>query len=412
MVRPTLCLPQWNTSYMSMQMSYVFKGVGTLPGGPYHIKLKNSYKPVQHPPRSVPLGMQSAYKAELDRLVREDIITEVHENTEWINSIAPVMKDDGSLRLCLDPKDLNKAIKRNQWYARTLDDILPELAQSKYFTVKDATSGFWHVVLDFRTSLLTTFNTPWGKYRWLRMPFGLKVSGDVFQERLDRVLRLVPGVLGITDDIVIHGATENTHDGTVLILCETARLNNLSLNSKKMQFKSTDCKFFGHRLTPDGIKVDPKKIEATIHMDPPQNVASLQSFNGMVNYLKKFSPVLSELSEPLRRLCKSGVEWAWESEQQNAFEAIKQVITTLPVLAFFDKTKKHMIQCDASKKGLSAVLLQESKPVMYVSRVLTETEQRYSNIERELLAIVFALERLNHYTFGRTITVQSDHQPL
>ena len=166
---------------------------------------------------------------------------------------------------------------------------------------------------------------------------------------------------------MIHGATENTHDGTVLVLCETARLNNLSLNSKKMQFKSTDCKFFRHRLTPDGIKVDAKKIEAIIQMDPPQNFASLQSFNGIVNYLKKFSPVLSELSEPLRRLCKSGVKWAWESEQQNTFEAIKQVITALPVLAYFDKTKKHTIQCDASKKGLGAVLLQESKPVMYMS---------------------------------------------
>ena len=163
------------------------------------------------------------------------------------------------------------------------------------------------------------------------MPFGLKVAGDVFQERLNRMLILVPGVLGIADDIVIHGATENTHDGTVLVLCETARLNSLSLNSKKMQFKSTDCKFFEHRLTLDGIKIDPKKIEATIQMDPPQNVANLQSFNGMVNYLKKFSPVLSKLSEPLRKLCKSGVEWAWASKQQSASEAIKQVITTLPV---------------------------------------------------------------------------------
>ena len=138
------------------------------------------------------------------------------------------------------------------------------------------------------------------------MPFSLKFSGDVFQERLDRVLRLVPGALGIADDIIIHGATENTQDGTVLVLCKTARLSNLSLNSKKMQFKSTDCKLFGHRLTPDGIKVDPKKIGAIMQMDPPQNVTSLQSFNGMVNYLKKFSPVLSELSEPLKRLCKSG----------------------------------------------------------------------------------------------------------
>ena len=263
----------------------VFKGVGTLPGSPYHIKLKDSYKPVQYTARSVPVGMQSAYKAELDKLVKEGIITEVHEHIEWINSTVPVKKVDGSLRLYLDPKDLNKAIEQNQWYARALDDILPELAQSKYFTVKDATSGFWHIPLDLRSSLLTTFNTP------LRMPFGLKVSGDVFQERLDRVLRLVPGVLGIADDIVIRGATENTHDGTVLVLCKTARPNNLSLNTKKMQFKYTDCKFFGHRLTRQSIKMDFKKIEAIIQMDPPQNVASLQSFNGVVNYLKKFSSV-------------------------------------------------------------------------------------------------------------------------
>ena len=273
--------------YILHEYADVFRGIGTLPGGQYHIKLKDSYKPVQHPPRSVPLGMQSAYKAELDRLVKEGIITEVHNHTEWINPIVPVMKEDVSLRLCLDPKDLNKAIERNQWYARTLDDILPELAQSKYFTVKDATSGFWHMPLDLRSSLLTTFNMPWGKYRWLRMPFGLKVSGDVFQERLDKVLRLVPRVFGIADDIAIHGPTEDTPDGTVLIQCEAARLNNLSLNSKKMQFKSTDCKFFGHRLTPDSIKVDPKKIEAIMQMDPPQNVANLQSFNGMINYLKK-----------------------------------------------------------------------------------------------------------------------------
>ena len=103
----------------------VFKGVGTLPGGPYHTKLKDSYKPVQHPPKSVPLRMQTAYNAELNRQVKEGIITEVHEHTEWINSIVPIMKEDGSLKLCIDPKHLNKAIKRNQWYARTLDDILP-----------------------------------------------------------------------------------------------------------------------------------------------------------------------------------------------------------------------------------------------------------------------------------------------
>ena len=189
---------------MLKEYSGVFKGIGTLPGGPYHIGLKEQYKPVQHPPRSVPVAMQLAYKPELNRLAKESRITEVKENTEWINSLVPVMKSNGSLRLCLDPKDLNKATERNQWYSRTIDDILPELAKSKYKTLKDATSGNWHVVLDLASSLLTMFNTPWGKFRWLRLPFELKIASDVSQERLDRVLRLFEGVHGIADDTLTH----------------------------------------------------------------------------------------------------------------------------------------------------------------------------------------------------------------
>ena len=194
--------------YILKEYADVFQGIGTLPGGPYHIRLKEDYRPVQHPPRSVPIAMQPAYKTELERLVKEGIITEVHKHTEWINSIVPVMKPDGNLRLGLDPKDLNKAIERNQRYSRTLDDILPELANSKYKTLKDATSGYWHVLLDLVSSLLTTFNTPCSRYRWLRLPFGLKIASDVFQERLDRVLRLLEGVHGIADDILTHGKTK------------------------------------------------------------------------------------------------------------------------------------------------------------------------------------------------------------
>ena len=284
--------------------------------------------------------MQSAYKAELNRLVKEGIITEVKEHTEWINSIVSVMKSNGSLRLWLDPKDLNKVIERNQWYSRTIDYILPELAKSKYKPLKDVTSGYWHVVLDWASSLLTMLHTPWGKFRWLMLPFGLKIASDVFQERLDRVLRLLEGIHGIADDILTHGQTEVQHNGTLLTLLETARMNNFSLNPNKIQFKSTDSKFFGHRLTPEGLKPDPEKVKAIADMKPPQSIQSLQSFNAMVNYLKRFSPFLTELSEPLRRLQKCETVWAWECEQQTAFEKIKSILTTLPVLKYFDKKTK------------------------------------------------------------------------
>ena len=118
---------------------------------------------MQHPQQCVPVGMQSAHKAELDRLMQEDI-TEVKQHTEWVNSIVPVTKLDGSIRLCLDPKVLQKAIERNQWYSRTLDDILPHLSKACQITLNNTTSGYWHVTLDLQSSLLTTFNTPWGKF--------------------------------------------------------------------------------------------------------------------------------------------------------------------------------------------------------------------------------------------------------
>lgn len=398
--------------YLLKEYKDVFEGIGTLPGGPYHIQLKGDYKAVQHPPRQVAVSLKTAYQAELQRLLNLGVIAEVKEHTEWINSVVPVKIPDGTLRLCLDPKDLNKAIHRNQWYSRTIDDILPELAESSCFTLLDAASGFWHVLLDHESSVLTTFNTPWGKYRWLRLPFGLKISGDVFQERLDRVLRNVPKVTGIADDVLCHGKTVIQHDIAVITLLETARATHLVFNPQTFVFRSRDCKFFGGHLTPEGYRADPKKIDAISKMKPPQSLQDLQSYLGLVNYLSRFSPRLAEATAPLRELCKKQTVFVWESSQQQAFDTIKELITNTPVLAYFDKTKSSVIQSDASRKGLGAVLLQDGKPVIYASRSITEAEKNYSNIERELLSVVFALERLHHYVYGYTVIVQTDHLPL
>ena len=158
--------------------------------------------------------------------------------------------------------------------------------------------------LSLRSSLMTTFNTPWGKFRWLRLPFGLKVASDVFQERLDRVIRLLKGTMAIADDIIVKGENELEYDGRVLALLKTARMNSLTLNSKKLQFKSTDCKFFRHQISPQGLSPDRAKVEAIVQMKPPQTIQDLKSFLGMANYLSRFSARLSTPDEPLQRLCK------------------------------------------------------------------------------------------------------------
>ena len=231
--------------YVLTEFKDVFEGIGRLPGRKYHIQLKPDAKPVQHPPRAVPEKKKEAYKEELERLCSLGIIEPVEGHTDWINSIVPVAKPDGSIRLCLDPKDLNKSIKRKQYYTKTIDKVSAELHWSKYFTVVDAKSGYWMVELDSESSLLTTFNTPWGKYKWLRLPFGLKVSADVFQERLNSVLQGVKGITGCVDDVLAKGADSKDHDVNVLRLLETARMNGIKFNPKKLQFKSTKCEFFG-----------------------------------------------------------------------------------------------------------------------------------------------------------------------
>ena len=192
-----------------------------------------------------------------------------------------------------------------------------------------------------------------------------------FQERLDEITRQVDGVISIVDDILILRKHANhNHDARLLTLLETTCMNNVTLNAKKFNFKSTDCPSFGHNLTPEGLKIDPKKVEAILSMEAPTNIKDLQSFLGLVKYLDRFSANLVQIAEPLQRLCKKDTVYAWESQQQEAFEAIKVFFTTASVLAYFDKDKKHYIQTDVSLKGLGAVLLQDSHPVVYASRSL------------------------------------------
>ena len=204
----------------------------------------------------------------------------------------------------------------HKYYSKTIDEVSAELHDLRYFTVVDAKSGYWMVELDTESSLLTTSNTLWEKYKWLRLPFGLKVSSDVFQERLNSVLQGVKGITGCVDDVLARGVDSKDHDVTML---ETARMNGIEFNPKKLQFKSSKCEFFGHTLMPEGMKIDDRKVEAIKQMSAPKDKKSLQSFQGMINYLKRYSVKLMKLSEPLKPLLRKDVEWTWDSTNQDEY---------------------------------------------------------------------------------------------
>ena len=179
---------------------------------------------------------------------QQGVIRKVGEGpqpTKWVNSLVHRRKVNGQLRICLDPKDLNKAIRRDYHVTPALEEILPKFNGAKYFSILDSKSGYWNIELDEPSSYLTTFNSPFGRYRFLRMPFGLRMAQDVFHHRIDQLIEGCPGVTGIADDIVVFGRTEEEHDANLHTLMERCVAKGLNLNPEKIRIKEPEIKFFG-----------------------------------------------------------------------------------------------------------------------------------------------------------------------
>ena len=194
---------------------------------------------------------------------------------------------------------------------------------------------------------------------------------------------------------------------------DRARERNLQLNAEKIKLKMTEVPYIGHLLTREGLHVDPKKVEAIEKIPEPEDAKAVQKLLGSVNYLAKFVPHLSDILESLRRLMDKDTEWCWLNIHQQAFDRTKKALTSTPLLQYYDVKKPVCTQCDASHGGLGAGLLQDGLPVVYASRTLTANERNYAQIEKELLAIVFACEKFDQYVYGREkLHVQSDHKPL
>lgn len=397
----------------------VFQGEGKLEGE-LHLVTDNAVNPVKLPCRKWPLTVKTKVKKELDRLMKLGIITTVDTPTDWISSIAVAMKPSGAVRLCIDPKPLNKALKRNEYPIPTIDDILPELQGAYYFTHLDAKNGFWHVCLDEESSYLTTFETPFGKYRWLRMPFGISPAPEEFQRRIDNSLKGLNSVFAAHDDLLIWGKGKTPeeasldHDKNLEQLLQRCRDTGLKLNRAKIELKKTEVNYLGHVISKDGLKADPSKLDAIEKMPPPGNKNGVQRLMGMVGYLQKFAPHLSEVSAPLRELVKKDINFRWDGQVHGqAFNQIKKILSSPPVLRYFDTDcGTTTLQCDASESGLGACLLQDGQPVQYASRALTSTEKGYAQIEKEMLAMVFGLEKFERYVYGRKVLIETDHQPL
>ena len=338
-------------------------------------------------------------------------ITPVKEPTEWVSSMVVSCKKD-KIRICIDPKDLNKVIKREHHPMKTIDDIITEIPDAKVFSVLDAKSGFLQIRLDTQSSFLTTFNTPIGRFRWLRLPFGIRCASEIYRRIMDQMLEGVNGAYSIIDDILIAGRDVHEHDKILKEVIKRATEFNLKLNYDKCSIRQPCVTYMGHVISSQGLQIDPEKVQAIIGMPAPTDKDGIRRFLGMVQYVSKFIPRLSEIDAPLCALLKEDNDFKWEYEQEASFQQLKHLCSIPPVLAYYDVNKPIEIECDSSKDGLGAVLLQEGHVIAYASRSLTETEKRYAQIEKEMLSVVFSTTRFHRYIFGKQTVIYNDHKPL
>ena len=374
------------------QYSGCFEGIGCFPGDLYKFHLKPDHKPARHAPRKVPVHLETAFKEEIVSLVKQGILEEVKEHTDWVNSYVIVEKDTGNhhspnhtvkkkLRICLDPKDLNEALEREPYHTRSVDEITAKLPGMTVFTIVDFRKGYWMVVLHPDSRRLTCMALPFGRFQWTHLPMGTVVAQDIFQSKLDAIFIGMKGVTGIADNMIIAGKDEMEHDRNFLAFMEKCMENNLTLNSEKIQFKQSQVSFYGHIWSEHGISPDTKKIQALKHMEFPPDKETMRSFLGMINYLNRYSVLSAHLAALLSALTHQATDYKPGKVHLENFQWLKMEISNVKALPYFNVNAKTTLQTDASKKGLGACLIQNGKVVCYASRALTKTEQNYQNLE-------------------------------
>ena len=317
-------------------------------------------------------------------------------------------------RIVIDFRKLNDDTDQDAYPLPIIDDILDHLGQAKFFSAFDLSSGFHQIPMAPESRKYTAFSTPEGHFEFTRMPFGLKNAPATFQRMMDNALR---GLVGkhcfvYLDDIVIFGKTIEEHNENLILLLDRLKNVGLKLQPDKCEYLRPELEYLGHLITADGVKPNPEKIKAVKEFRIPANVTEIQSFLGLAGYYRKFIKNFSHIAKPLTDSTKKDNPFKWLNKHQEAFENLKEILCTAPVLRFPDYKKEFTLTTDASNVGLGAVLSQDGHPCCFISRTLNGAEQNYSTSEKELLAIVWATQRLRQYLLGRTFNIQTDHQAL
>ncbi len=399
----------------------VFTGLGRLKNYLFDVHVDPNVVPIAQSYRRVPFHIRSKVEEELDKLQQAGIIEDATGPTPWVSPIVVVPKKDPSqVRICVDMRGPNTAVIRERHPTPTIEEIIHDLNGATVFSRLDLKQGYHQLELSPESRGLTTFATHKGLKRYVRLPFGLSSAAETFQHVVQQVLQGIPGVRNISDDIIVFGKDQQSHDRALRATLARLQDAGLTLNRPKCEFNKPQLCYFGVILSANGLSPDPAKVDAVKNADQPTSVSEVRSFLGLTNYVSRFIPNYASIVEPLRLLTRQNVPWDWTDACQAALDSLKAHLSADTVMAYYDPNQEVDIITDASPVGLGAVLMQYQakapqttrRVISYASKTLTDTERRYSQTEREALAIKWACQKFHIYVYGTPFTVTTDHRPL
>ncbi|KAK1602327.1 hypothetical protein QYE76_048161 [Lolium multiflorum] len=325
-----------------------------------------------------------------------------------------VPKKDGTWRMCVDCRAINNITIRYRHPIPRLEDMLDELSGAAVFTKIDLRSGYHQIRMKEGDEWKTAFKTKFGLYEWLVMPFGLTNAPSTFMRLMNHVLRDFIGkfVVVYFDDILIYSRNESDHIIHIRHVLQVLRDSKLYGNLEKCTFCKDKVIFLGYVVSKHGVEVDVSKIEAIQNWPTPMNVSQVRSFHGLAGFYRRFVPNFSTIAAPLNELTKKGVAFEWGVAQDHAFDELKRLLTSAPLLALPDFNKQFEIECDASGIGIGGVLMQEGRPIAYFSEKLSGAKLNYPIYDKELYALIRVLEVWQHYLWPKEFIIHSDHEAL
>ncbi|PAA65473.1 hypothetical protein BOX15_Mlig032217g3 [Macrostomum lignano] len=405
-------LPAHHSDEAKAPSSNRYESLLGIKGAVGEIRLKTGAGPIFQPARELPLALRPLVKKELDLMEKAGIVERV-TSSEWGSPIVVTVKSDkASVRICGDYTAVNQWVQDQTYLTPSIETAFSKMANKKLFCRLDLSDAYYQIPLDSESKDITTINTPFGCYRFNRLPYGIKVSPSVFQREMEKLLGEHPGVIVYQDDVLMGTVTKAELENIRTGILDKLRAANVKVNEAKCIMEAPSLKFLGHIIDEEGIKPDPGMVQRIQDVEAPKNKKDLERFLGLAQFYGRLVPNFAEKCRPLQELRRADRVFEWSSVAEAAFACVKQSLSSNPCVKPFDVSSPVCLRVDASEQSLGAVLVQSGHLVMYLSRALTKSEANYSNIEREALAIVWAVERARKMLLGKRFTLQTDHEPL